>query len=367
MGLSDEERRSGMYYAVSAMTELGHKIDEATEWKDETARLCKLLDSLWPALIGNSSNSCHWIMGSASSREIRGEPMSPWTMAIVSHLEKIDHRPQRSNGDDPSRDEEKDKKPFDAMDSLQIPDLIGYSDEYQAAVYAEVLRVYRWTEQIIYYLRRYKDDFLDSYRELSDTIARIQGECFLLFDRNDVFARAYLGHEICKLLYGPRYPYDDRPDVVTRLMTKHYVHHDLRKIAERPVEELAKYHVALVRETLAAQRRSPDRYNYMGDVALQKLRLTTVIELGNLAEYKHIRDSVLGTIRNSELADMAEAVEEKLAQQAAEIAAEKKERQDGCDSKRDESLLDCYSVWHGYELLDDRPKPEPEPEPEEPS
>jgi hypothetical protein len=223
MGLSDQERRGNLYYNIDQMVSLGDSLRDKSRRYTRTVELKKLLnllDRLWPAFLGSTSNGLHWIMGSSASNKVTGENKSPWDTRIAAMIEDVQKESQE-NDEIPNRDE------FDYADWWGIERLLP-GDETQ-----KIYEIFAWSEQVIYSLRRYGDEFLESLKELSDLIASIQGECFHLFHEDRKYLRAYLIHNILELAVNM---YDDN-DIVTQMVKKQHWHHNFANKTDIDHEE----------------------------------------------------------------------------------------------------------------------------------
>jgi hypothetical protein len=274
-------------------------------------------------------------------------------MAITGHLEGI---AQKINRDDPPWENPDYKPPFNAIDFTNIQYLLNHGENWEAYGVAQgyIFRIYQWVEQLIYYLRRYNDDFLARFKELSDLVANIQGECYRVFSQNPNYAKAYLIREMMDILYGPGYPYDPNPDVVTRILTKETLHHDFTSLMKWPLETLAKHHVDMVRARVKAQRKAEERHKYGADEELLRLRLFKTIEFSRKShEYEHIRKSIVKLLEDSPLAKYIPEVEKEWDRLAAEFKEKKEDKDDQYSDDSDLRALYAYGPWRGYEFISD--------------
>lgn len=173
-------------------------------------------------------------MGSSASNDVIGKNYTPWDTAVAESIEKSLKREE----DDFPRNTDFD--PFQGF-----LDIEGLLEEPHRTVY----KLFAWTEQLVYYLRRYEDEFLRRYPRLSDLCAKIQGECFACFEADAAFARAYLAHQICEVLYADNCPKEQR-DEVTRIFYDEHFHHDFGSTIrndEIPLKRLTEIHTALLR------------------------------------------------------------------------------------------------------------------------
>ncbi len=243
MGLSDQERRNGLFFSINRMNKILDNWQEQCPKDFKSHKIVKLVEQTWPALLSGQCNSAHWLIGSDTSNSIHNdEKTSPWTIAISTTLEPIANKLKKDNC---ILYMKKDTK-FNAVDHLSIDNLLfeGYYNKSDKFYF----QIYRETEHAIYYLRRYKDEFLDSFEDLNNLISRIQGKCFEAFPRSK-FAEAYLMHEIAEILYSPTYPYsEDKWDVVTQLLVKHTFCHCLTsQMRKLTIQEKARIHIDLVK------------------------------------------------------------------------------------------------------------------------
>jgi len=228
MSLSNEERIKGLYWTISKMVSL---VDEIKD-----VELRNLTKSLWHALLGTTSNSAHWIMGSSATNTVRWDTTTPWGIAIAHHCEGL--LKDKTDGF------QKPENFFDAFDGfLDIIGLLRQTDIELANIY----ELYAYNEQIIYYLRRYNDELLSDLSELSKVTSNIHGECFRVFSQNPLYARAYILNNILKFIYDGYYPYqEEKWDVLTIHLSKNAIHHDLsRMMHEGELKQLAELHVKL--------------------------------------------------------------------------------------------------------------------------
>ena len=299
MSLSDEERLRGMYYAIRNLTGVAkqwrsdHRL-QRNRFEDDFTEVRDLIDKLWHAFLGGDTQGMLWFMGPDSVQTIKGEPQSPWALALTCTLEEKvkkvrGHRDWQYDGQDP----------FNALDHLCITSLLNH-DDWKGVPASYLLKAYQHTETIMYYLRRYNDDFSDRYEKVSALISQIQGECFRVFSERDCFAKAYLIHEMMEILYGGGYPYSD-PDVVTSILSSEVLHHDFTALMKLPLEDLIPHHIELV-QTFEAARKRTNNKEY-DDYELTRLRLFKVIEFSTKThQYEHVRDKIVATLEGTDLA-----------------------------------------------------------------
>jgi hypothetical protein len=244
MGLSNEERIEGLYYAVDRMVQYGDYLKEKRHYSSYHDKLRGFIDQLWHALIGKGSNGLHWIMGSSASNEVTWDTLSSWGIAINHHCGDVlkkesDFLDYRLKDPDP--------KFFDAFDGFL--NISGLLSQVKLS-YGYIYEIFSWTEQATYYLRRYEDELSRSLEGFSKIISDIQGECFRLFKEDNVYANAYVLSAICKKIYGDMYPHGrEKWDVVTTFLAENCGHHDMSRMmefGEQDLKILAQLHVKLV-------------------------------------------------------------------------------------------------------------------------
>jgi hypothetical protein len=222
MGLSYDERYDGMVHAVNEMVKIGKKTP-----------MSKLTGKLWHALIGCDHKSNFWLTGGCSSTDVKINGSSVWERAITHHTSDILSEDQADSDDVDNVLE----------DNLSIQKLLKYGKPSDVKVF----NLYEWTEQAIYYLRRYNDEMLNSFSKLDKLISDIQGACFNYFKKDDIFAKAYIANKIFKHLYTGTYPYqEDKWDTLTKWLVDKGVHWNLDRCMEMDLKELAKIHVSIV-------------------------------------------------------------------------------------------------------------------------
>jgi hypothetical protein len=239
MGLSDGERISGIFYAIDHIMDIVKDLKRSEDKYEYPKTLINHVKSLWHSFIGKNSNSSHWVLGSSTSQEVTHYSDSVWGLAAINYHTDGLLKDEKDSIIEKSKD-------FNAFDGfLDISGLLSSVNK----IYASVYDIYAWSEQVVYYLRRYDDKFLKDNEELSKVISNIQGECFCLFKSIDVYARAYILNAICKMIYTNRYPYDPKHyDSFTRFLVKDCGHHDLNKLMQDgDLKTIAKIHASLYR------------------------------------------------------------------------------------------------------------------------
>lgn len=231
MGLSNEERKSGLFWAIRRIVE---KARELPEYEAEYAHIKSFAEDLWPAYLDGETNGMHWFLGSSATNAVEGENNTSWDTAIADHIEKA------------CKEETEDLFRIIGFDPFEgFLDIPGLLNEPHKSVYL----LFTWTEQLTYYLRRYEDSVLRQYSGLSSLVSRIQGECFSCFADEDCFAYAYTADRVCRILYWDLWPEDKRGHTTKWLMKKH-VHHEIGSMIrnkEVPLKRLLAIHTDLTR------------------------------------------------------------------------------------------------------------------------
>jgi hypothetical protein len=347
MGLSDEERLEGMYGSLRELSEISKRWKEDYQvesyYRNDFVVVRDLVDQLWHAFLGKQSNSIHWIMGSSTSNTITHSPHTPWDMAVCHHLsdairEKCDWAMEDS------------ERPFDAMRFTSLVSLVKHGDRGTALGY--VVEIYQWIEQLIYYMRRYPDEFLEGYKEVSEITSKIMGECFVIFSRREDVAKAYLIREIMDILYVSPYPYrKEEWDVVVQFMSGDCTHHDMSNLMKWDIKDLAKEHITLVKAVTKARRKAEDRREFQDDPDLIKARLFFVLKVSHgLHEYKHKREDLYKILEGHKLLPKVKKEVDRLVAEYEKDKKEVKEKRD--DDDWDMKQLEAYP-WEGYRILSD--------------
>lgn len=238
MGLSNEERLSGIYYSIDSMVDIVDSLKEYHEGYEFSKKLAGFVDQLWHAFLGKNHNGAHWVLGSSAGNAVTWGTASAWGIAAINH-----HTQKVLNTEEDPFKKSDDFDPFEHF--LGLPGLLHQAGCQYKAIY----EIFGWTEQAIYYLRRYDDELLKGLEPLSKLISDIQGECFKLFKRQDYYARAYILNILCKMIYGKDYPYQkEKWDAFTKFLISACGHHDLNRLmTEGELKALAELHVKMHR------------------------------------------------------------------------------------------------------------------------
>ena len=210
MGLSNEDRRIEIYNTIHDMVQRSRTLPNRDIWHENYRPLKGMCDRLWHAFLGDTHNGTHWLLGSSATQKI-GQANSPWAVALQHHFQSggkddfEERMEEREDAEDDAFDAAPDKEVLNNpraergfQEDITIEHLLEHAN---GGDLSEVYYIYAGTEQLVYALRRYNDDFLDSYSDLSKLVSDIQGECFSLFQETDDYAQAYLLNQILTLMF----------------------------------------------------------------------------------------------------------------------------------------------------------------------
>jgi hypothetical protein len=242
MGLSNEERMSGIYFNVHHLTLLGYHI---TDDSPVDKKLKHELECLWPDVLNHQSNTAHYLLGSSSSHIVTDEVYTPWGIAISNSLQNL--------------------ASYKKQDNDINMDLLDYFDKYLSihsllsCESQHIFSIYTLTENLTYYLRRYDDDFLKEFSILNDRISTIQGICFNIFTHNDEFTRAYLTNRIMHTIL-----FESQYDILNEWCQSTCIHHRIKASIKKEIvssEELlqAHHHIVSLKNELTDARKNAYR------------------------------------------------------------------------------------------------------------
>jgi hypothetical protein len=313
MSLSDEERLTGMYWAVKRMHTIAYGERFASGFKDtkDYARLISLVGDLWHGLLGREANTTHWLLGSSATGVVTRETSGVWGEAIRGV-----YRDAVEEEDEVIRRVANEFDPF--KEYLSIGGLIEDHDM------RKVYDLFAWSEQLAYYLRRYEDDNLvGEYAALSKTLSDIQGECFQIFTDEETFAKAYFLHRTLIHIYGDFYVPEKR-DVVTKWLCEDNMHHDLSRPVSVYGEDL-KWVIDLHHEI--AEARAEGKLT-------KQMRLMAALKIaGRRFHYTYKHEELRRRLVGDSDFDLL-AIGERLAKCVEEYEADKKERAETHDSRK---------------------------------
>ena len=211
MGLSDDERRRKILWAVHRITELAKELGTAKEYPRKRYEYLKeLCGSLWFELWGKQGNSAFWIVG--SNEDVYEEAEDIWGYALYQKIKAVD-----------SENHEYTKSILDNY--LEMPEILNSLSPRDEKVY----RIYEWIQQIQYAANRYSDETADKYKGIMEICAKIYGECFAIFQKIDDYAMAYILSEISKILYKECSPRETKSwDTVTKYLIDDNAHHYIK-------------------------------------------------------------------------------------------------------------------------------------------
>ena len=314
MGLCNEERIEGMYYSIDKIYQLGKELKNV---KMRDNNVMELTNSLWHNFFHSDSNSTHWLFGSSAYNTITSESMSPWAVAVRNNCEK-------------SLKEKEDyyeKEKFNPFDSfLSVRGLL----KGELKTYFEI---FSWVEQLSYYLKRYDDEILERYIEVSKSVSLLYGELFKIFNSNEEYAKAYVLNKICEIVYSNNFPYKENEyDYLTKWLVKNNIHHDLSKGMRMGLSELSKIHISL------SKNKTNNTFN----------RLLIVLKICDSSTYTHQLKNLFelgdGVITDKQIIRVNN-IHKRI--QDAKKRKEEKERRENSTNYKEDSLLGLY----GYSNL----------------
>lgn len=244
MGLSNGERNTYIFNAIKNIVALSKNLKH-----DDFDEIKQHINMLWPSTIGSTSNGLHWIVGSSATNQIGWDDFSVFSVALKdgfdddkAYIEENEHKKKDPNYKS-MREIRNDY--FDPMDKLGIKDLIENSDSYLAKEYSIIYEIFAWTEQLVYALRRYDDEYRRGLSKLSEVIASIQGDCFPFFS-NVVFRQAYLSYHMFNILFHKR----EIEDAIKNL----YLFHDVSGICrDHQIDSIMGFHKRLTIDSSPAE------------------------------------------------------------------------------------------------------------------
>ncbi len=339
MGLSDAERRAGIYKSVKDITQIrrewGNDYRMTGLSRRESVVFWTLIDKMWSGVFGQARNPLHWILGPSTVGQIRtDDPKMPWDMAITEQLGRVASQLESNY--------ERGREEFDPCEYLSVANLLRTASPRQYSgdiVYSYIYRVYLELETLVYYLRRYNDEFVQHYQDLSDLVDRLYGVCYESFSTEPMYAAAYVVNQIvCRIYDSPSQHYVARePDVVQHIAVKHNLHHDLTHMVNKPLLELCPIHIELEKAKILNQRQC--RLNYL------ELRLKILLSnCDNPRRYPHVRNDILDEIARSPLSGSIVSWE------ALMQPVDKPADED--DKSKWDHHLDAYGTYGFYTIYD---------------
>jgi hypothetical protein len=272
MGLSNEERFSGIVWSLHHFEDILSDLKRQHYLPLEYDRLIELLDELWPAFLSKQGNSAYWILGSdqLSAEVTPGNLLGVALLAAKNfhqldedEIEKMEWQLERTNG----------QTILNYLTKFK-PEIIKILGGHPSAI---VLRAFFQVEAAFYYLNRYEDDFSKGCEELAKVLAKIWGATFRILQEDENLLTAYCIHNLLEIVL----PYRD--DLVSQWWKKHNLHHDARVGAIEPAEVLKLW-----------KEYQPKR---LEDVSEEERILITLKILGSRFHYSHQHKELLKMIR----------------------------------------------------------------------
>lgn len=268
MGLSNEERIENIYYIVRDIVSWKKGVIQDRRSKLVLIDFLEIIDKMWDNVFKNSfKHNDFWIFGGTTTSRINADNLDPWSVIIRDHITNA------------LRKEDENSRDFDPFDHfLAIKGLLHEESKESFAV----LRLYQLCEALSYYLKRYDDDLVNVYyADLNKNLSDLIGCCFNYMSTREEFSKAYLAHEICKIIYGNC----STPDWVTRLLFDENTHHSLKHVMEWELIDIIKVHINLLDKLKSVN-------NDNAQLAFDRL-LTAVILSGRGMHYKYLQNKLV--------------------------------------------------------------------------
>lgn len=233
MGLSNRERRNGIYDVVLTITETARELVPSRDPNDPITLLKNVCSDreMWHSFLGSHTNVTHWLFGSEAGSVVTSDSVGPWGVAIHKKMMHWFHS-------------DEDQAPFNVFDYfLSIHGLLKHVNVNAGNVF----KIFSAAESLSYYLRRYDDDMRAKLVHLDRSLSEIMGLCYGIFRSDQNYAMAYLIHETCEIIYGGSV-YMYRDDWVSKWLDSTNMHHHLNyrmKFHNRDFDIVANLHKSL--------------------------------------------------------------------------------------------------------------------------
>jgi len=260
MGLSNNERFEKIAYSITNI------VSQTRNLKDDYtySRLKNLVEELWPAFLGKSSNSLFWITGG-------GFDVSHFSENSLLCLAFKENQPREDEDSIYGQDEDGVKY----NDSIESRKTVGKMLKLETLIndreLASVVEIHQWAENLSYALCRYDDSFSKNLWPLNKIVRKIQGELFDIIRGDSNFYRAWLLTNIVKKCVNL---WDD--DVVSKWIRHQNVQHNLRLMnsREHKLEDLQAVYFDL-------------QPHYVRDVPIEKRMFILLALCGRRYHYDH--------------------------------------------------------------------------------
>ena len=196
MGLSNQEREQKIFFSVWRLS----KDSTISVIKRLDPKLAELLESLWPTMLGKSSNGLYWLLGSGADNGHMDNP-GLFQIAVIGNLAQARQRTEENAEyaaeqaalkaiKDPVKRREETTR-FGYLNYM--PELTSIEKILQrtSPALAAVYEVHEDCQHILYAVHRYEDDISKKYEGLIAVLGAILGRCFSLFTENDAVRKAY--------------------------------------------------------------------------------------------------------------------------------------------------------------------------------
>lgn len=260
MGLSNEERYEKILFSISHVDELMEDMKSGT-----TKKLKSLTNQLWYEFLKKESDGLMWLMGSdLASNHLNSGLLSA---AFECHV---------PNQQDTLEDMEADLRKKDRFyNSYKTLSAFFDMDRLLEREKRAVLMTYHATQNIAYAMCRYRDEFLEGYKDLNFLLRQIQGECFKLMKADREYAYAWMLHHLCDMIYT-----SDEKDIVNQWWTKHCIPHDVKLRYERYAEVFEAF----------------KKYQFKKPTVHERIELTFLVMAEKYAEFEHQHKEFLAMV-----------------------------------------------------------------------
>lgn len=232
MGLCDEERYAKIYCVIERLTDMaarangeGSLVNNISDYAikyESVGGIMKLIDQLWPAFLGRTSNSGHWLFGSESSSDTGNTTAGLMTMAfyVLDKTELTGEEPSPLSLESIPEEERRDRiewiQEYWPDSAIQLLDTNKPEEHF-------VWEAFCLCETYFYAANRYSDKVQKGLADTTALICKISGLCFKEFSHNPQYLRAWMAKTLLERVVS----YDEDDLVVKWLRTQH-AHHDIR-------------------------------------------------------------------------------------------------------------------------------------------
>ena len=216
MGLSDRERLAGVFHAVKDL----YRVDRFSGYDsfNDHERFNTLLDSVWSTMLRRSSNGGYWFAGGSLDSNHFSD-MSLVSIAFANACAE-DRDQIREIIEENSDEEEKER--YDWITNFLPTQYKLLKNKDSEA--ANVLHIFRITEQYFYAANRYDDALAKKLAPLTDIVATLQSLCMYRFSQQRIYADSWMTEQVLEKCLGHLSP----NDLVSKWAREEHLHHDIR-------------------------------------------------------------------------------------------------------------------------------------------